>query len=162
MKAKILVLAMSATLFASCNSNKSNNESDKQITPATNSIKAATDIPYIVAQHYFIKNTVENKLLTLKITSKDEFNKYFGMAATMGKNGTPTIIDFSHQYVLAVAGSNTDKETTISPVSLVQKDGAITFSYKWEEGKKQSFDIRPVLLIVVENSYKEDVKFEKL
>lgn len=161
MKTKILVLAMCTTIFAACSSKKSDTESNQISSVTTDSIKTTVDVPYEVAQNYFLKNTIENKALTLKLVTEDAFNKYFGTAAIMGKNGTPTKIDFSKQYVIAVAGEQTDKETTLTPQSLLQKEGVITFTYIFKEGKKQSFTIRPTLLIIVDNSYTGDVNFEK-
>ena len=37
-----------------------------------------------------------------KITTEEEFNKLFGMATIMGKDGKPTAIDFTKQFVLGV------------------------------------------------------------
>ena len=64
-------------------------------------------LSYTVANNYFVKNNV-NDLANSKITTREEFDNLFGMAATMGSNGTPTSIDFENQYVIAVIEPDTD------------------------------------------------------
>src|SRR5690606_37581358 len=83
-------------LFMACNSEKAEDTTEES---------TATDIAYKIAKNYFIKNDVEG-VVPEKITSQEEFEKYFGMAATMGEDGTPTPIDFGNEYVI-VADLNT-------------------------------------------------------
>ncbi len=119
---------------------------------------AAVRVPFIVAQRYFVKNTFGDKEAFPVIRSQAEFDDLFGMATVMGVDGKPTPIDFSKQYVIAVIQKITDKSASLEPVSLKQKDGAITFTYSYTEGAQQSFSIQPVLVIIVSNDYQGDVK----
>ncbi|MEG0950234.1 MAG: hypothetical protein RR212_09230 [Bacteroidales bacterium] len=111
------------------------------------------EIPFTVAEKYFVKNTVKS-IDEPKITTQEAFNQIFGMATVMGPNGRPTPIDFGKQYVIAVMKPTTDYKTTLTPVSL-QKDskGDIIFSYKVEKGEKQTYSFTPALLIIVDNNY---------
>ena len=59
------------------------------------------DVPFEVAHNYFVRNDVTEPI-PAKIASQDEFERYFGMAAFMGKKGQPTPIDFETQFVIAV------------------------------------------------------------
>jgi len=117
-----------------------------------------TEVPYTEAKNYFVNNTV--KEVPSKITTKENFEKYFGMAAFMGKNGEPTAIDFDKQFVIAVVAPETDKATTLTAKSLKSTDGQLVFSCLQEVGEQQSFTIRPLLLIVVDKQYDAEVEVD--
>lgn len=121
-------------------------------------------LPFITGNRYFVNNTVEDGLfLHPKITSREEFEKLFGMAAVMGENGIPTPIDFDKQYVIAVIDPITNKETSLTVQDFARKDGTITLTYgKTESSNASSANFRHCLIVIVDNKYKEEVKINRL
>ncbi len=108
---------------------------------------------YETAHNYFVKNTVKPEdPVNGKIDSREKFEAVFGAAATMGKEGRPTPIDFDKQYVIVVIGNETDTATELKPLDLKKdsKNNDITFTYQRTKGEKQSFTIRPSLIIIVD------------
>ncbi len=121
----------------------------------------SNNIPYRVADHYFVSNTVK-KLPTAKITTQKEFDELFGCAPVMGKNGEPTPIDFSKEYVIAVSKPETYHSETLTPISLTrEKRNRIVFTYKVEIGSKQTYTIVPCLLIIVSKKENGIVKLRE-
>lgn len=114
------------------------------------------EIPFTVAENYFVKNTVD-ELKTPKFTDEEAFEQVFGTATTMGESGKPTPINFSKEFVVAVALPETKKETAIRPVKLVEEDDKLVFSYHKEEGEEMSHSIKPALLIIVDKKYEKEV-----
>lgn len=130
---------------------------------ATSGVDQANEVPYVIAKNYYVKNTFEaDTLVNAAITTPDEFNKYFGMAGTMGKDGKPTPIDFSEEYVIAIITPKTSKAVTLIPKKLINDGNNLTFTYQYKSGKEQSFSIRPLLLIIVNKQYDGDVKVKRL
>jgi hypothetical protein len=160
---------MSITLtvvFTGCENTKRGHKTESRedsISTIETQTTKETDVPYRVAERYFIKNSVrEGALLSSKIETQEAFESIFGAAATMGKNGTPSKIDFGKQYVIALAGNTTDTLTDIKPVFL-RKNGTndIVLTYSIIKGERQSFLIRPCLLIIVDKSYDGTVILNK-
>lgn len=114
------------------------------------------DVAYTEGRNYFVRNDV--KEVPTMITTQEQFERYFGMAAVMGKNGEPTAIDFAKQYVIAAVMPLTDIQTEMSVHSLKQKGDTIVFTYRVKRGEQQSYTMRPMLMIVVDNKYKGVVK----
>ena len=151
-------------VFSSCNTTAKNTDKKESDTNGS-AIVAITeqDIPYTVANRYFVNNTYKDgDLKNPKITTPEQFDELFGMATIMGPNGKPTPIDFSKQYVLSVIGELSDRGAEISPVSLKQQADTILFSYKITEGERSMVTIRPALLIIVDNKYQGDIKLVKV
>lgn len=118
---------------------------------------SSSSIPYVVMEHYFQSNKVE-QLPSATITTYEEFQRLFGMAPVMGKHGMPTPVDFSKEYVIAVSKPATDRDTRLLPISLKRDNsGNVVFTYEIETGEKRSFSIVPCLLIKVDNRYKGNV-----
>ncbi len=124
-------------------------------------VKNKKDIPFEIAKNYFVKNTVENNLLNLKISTQEDFEKYFGMATTMSKNGKPSPVNFSTQYVIAIVNKEAEKNINIAPQSLIQNEGNITLTYSITEGENQSYTSRTALILIIDNKYSEDLIFVK-
>lgn len=121
----------------------------------------ATDIPYTVAQRYFLKNDV-HQLPPRRITDRETFDTYFGAAAVMGANGRPTTIDFATNDVIAVVLPATDQSTTLTPISLRHAtDGTIIFTYQATRGERLSYSTTPCLLILVDKSQQGDVRLNE-
>jgi hypothetical protein len=116
-----------------------------------------TNIPFTVAQNYFVKNTVTT-LKEAKITTQEKFDEVFGAAATMGAGGQPTDINFSTHYVVAVVLPETDLSTTVTPVSLQRKSkNELILTYKTVVGQKQSYTTRPNFMIVVDKKHSGNI-----
>ncbi len=128
--------------------------SEKQTTPIGNET-GSKDVPFEVARNYFFKNNSAILPDNPQITTEEEFNKFFGMATTMGKDGKPTAIDFSKQFVIAVVLPVTDIETEINPVKVEEKGDSLLYSYEIKKGEKQSYSIQPVSIIILDKKYEE-------
>ncbi|MNJ86365.1 hypothetical protein D3C87_38590 [compost metagenome] len=116
------------------------------------------NIPFTIAKRYFVNNSVEaGEKLYPKITSQEEFEKLFGMAAVMGEDGQPTIIDFSKQYVIAIINAESGGQVEYTVQNLVRKDGIITLNYS-QVGSEGSGSYRYCFILVVDNSYTGEVK----
>ncbi len=142
----LLIYSILLSLLLACNSGKT-----KQ-----NTEDAGTNVEYKIAKNYFIKNDVDGAIPD-KITAQSEFEKYFGMAATMDPEGTPTPIDFSKEYVIVADYGVTVRDVILNPASLTLKEGVLNLEYKAEEGEEQGFTSRPFLLIVVANATQGEV-----
>ncbi len=152
MKKYLTLVAALAMLATACQSNKS------QETTVEEEQAESTEIAFEVAQNYFFRNDQEIPE-TPKITTAEEFETYFGMAATMSPDGKPTAIDFDKQFVVPFVMPATDIDTEITPVK-VEKDGdklCCTFSIK--QGEQQSFTIQPLSIIIIDKAY-EDLDVE--
>ncbi len=135
---KIIFLLLIPILFVAC---KSHNE-----------------IPFYEAKNYFVRNDIQNSV-PVKFESEKDFKEYFGMAAVMGKDGMPTSIDFTKQYVIAVTLPETDTETDINLVSLKKDTNSdIILTYKVITEEKRSYAIIPVRLLIVDKKYDGTVK----
>lgn len=110
-KAMILAVAASAAMLSACHtSGKVDNFTIN--VDAVSSATTAVDVPYKVANGYFVRNDVK-KLPNGKISKQKDFEAAFGMAAVMGNDGRPTEIDFDNQYVIAVSKPVTDRFTEL-------------------------------------------------
>ncbi len=139
MKKLIFILALCGAMFlCSCKSGGG--------SAAENSVN------FTVAKNYFFKNGAvipENP----KISSADEFQNLFGMAAVMGKDGMPTAIDFNKQFVVAVVLPVTDIYTEIQPVEVKVLGGELVYAYNVKTGEKMTYSMQPVSLIVLDREY---------
>ncbi len=126
------------------------NSTDPQENIATT--KALNAIPFIEAENYFFKNDQEIPS-SPKITTQEEFEQLFGMAALMGDDGKPTDIDFEKQFVLAVVLPPTDIETDIDPESVELKGDSLVYTYEVEIGEKLSYTIQPMSIIILDKKY---------
>ena len=93
---------------------------NKQAAAPVESEENSNEVAFEVAKNYFFKNDHEIPA-SPKITTAEEFGKLFGMATTMGKDGKPTEIDFTKQFVLAIALPVTNLATEITPNRLEEK-----------------------------------------
>lgn len=156
MNSKFLILLFCSLLFSTSCQNQEKNISK------SNSTKISEKIPMKLGENYFIKNTFQNKeLVTKKISTQKEFDEIFGMATVMGKNGKPTKIDFTKEYVLAIINPTTDTETKIESINLEKKNNQLNFHYKITIGNKITYQYQPFLIEIVENKENLEVKFIK-
>lgn len=137
-------------ILTSCNSNKNN-------------IKKEIIVPYKIATGYFVKNTVDSSTsLELKIEIEKDFNNLFGYATVMGSNGKPTGIDFSKEYVIAIVKKDTNRETTLEPISFISKDNKLTLSYIVKTGLESTYTTKPLLILVINKKYKGEIIYDTM
>jgi hypothetical protein len=111
-------------------------------------------VPFTVASGYFFRNNVTppgNHYLIIR--SRDDFDKYFGAAALMGKNGQPTPIDFSRQFVIAIVEGETYTSTTIITHELTVIADKLHLRYDVKMEQPQSFSAIPVQLLIIDRQY---------
>jgi predicted small secreted protein len=165
MTKKIIVLAtVTSLLFAACQNNpkRGNGKNKNPLSVETQQKTEITDIAFSVAKNYFVKNTVK-ELDNSKIETAEKFNEIFGMATTMGKDGKPTEIDFTKQYVIAVLLPETDLQTTVEPISLQKTEtGDITLTYRNVVGQKQSFTTKPNFAIIVDKTENGNITLNEM
>ena len=113
------------------------------------------EVDYEVAKNYFFKNDQQIPA-SPKITTEEEFNKLFGMATVMGKDGKPTSIDFTKQFVLAIVLPVTDMATEINPVKVEVKSDSLFYTYEVKTGEKQTYSIQPVSIIILDKQYEDN------
>lgn len=151
-KAIILAVSVSAMLSACHTSGKVDNFTIN--VDAVSSATTAVDVPYKVANGYFVSNDVK-KLPNGKISKQKDFEAAFGMAAVMGNDGRPTEIDFNNQYVIVVSKPVTDRFTELEPVNLKgDGDGGLVFVYRTKTGQQLSYSMQPSLVVVVDKKYR--------
>ena len=156
----ITTVILIATIF-SCNHNKQSPKHNND-TKTTQESKVENDIPFNEAKNYFVKNTYKDSVLhTIILKSQVDFDNIFGMATTMGNEGKPTVIDFTNQNAIAVICPNSDKSPVLEILKVKSADNSITLHYKFTEGEKQSFSIRPFKIILLDNKYQSEVKLQK-
>ena len=124
----------------------------KQAETTTGNTEISSEVAFEVARNYFFKNNQEIPA-NPKITSEEQFHQLFGMATTMGKDGKPTAIDFTRQFVLAIVLPVTDMETEITPVKVEAKGDSLFYTYEVKTGEKQSYSIQPISLIILNKEF---------
>jgi len=133
---KLFILAIAAMLLAACGQKK--------------------EIPFTEAHNYFVRNDVTGQV-PAKIGSQDEFERYFGMATFMGKNGQPTPIDFETQFAIAVVLPETSHSTELQAESLTDDGQKLLFAYRAEVAPEENTWTQvPVLLIFVDRQYERE------
>ena len=133
---KLIILALAAIGFAACGQKK--------------------DIPFEVAHNYFVRNDVTGQV-PAKIASQDEFERYFGMAAFMGKNGQPTPIDFETQFAITVVLPQTNHSTELHAESLTDDGQKLVFTYRADVAPEENTWTQvPMLLIFVNRQFERD------
>lgn len=149
MKKIVIALAVMATVLtsASCVSSKFGSKDHQHLS----SVKiGGKKVKYQMGHNYFFRNDTEIPQESF-ITSQADFERLFSPAATMGKNGTPTKIDFSKQMVIGVALPATNDYKEIEPIALTCQGSELTLSYRVKLGQRgMSYTMRPMLLLVID------------
>jgi hypothetical protein len=115
------------------------------------------EVPYKVAQGYFIKNTVKDAEV-VKILTQEQFDRYFG-PAYMNGGSVPTEIDFKKHMVIAVLCGTMNQLIELNPVSLKKdKGGNLHFTYKKANTVKISYTASPFLIIVADKAHDGKLK----
>ncbi len=122
---------------------------------------AESAIKYKETSHYFVRNDVKDYSPRL-IQSNEEFERYFGAAATMGNDGLPTSIDFAKQNVIAIMEAQTNIDTDIKISSIKKENGKIVVRYKVvKTGDPRSYSTVPCLLLRIDKKHGSNAKFIK-
>jgi hypothetical protein len=109
-------------------------------------------LPYQEAKHYFLRNDANGRNVPVKITTRKEFDRYFGMAAVMG--GQPTAIDFDRQFVIAVVLPETNHTTTIRPGTLTDEGEVLKLEYVVSVAPEENtWTAVPLALLVVDKRH---------
>jgi hypothetical protein len=133
---KLIILALAALCFSSCGQKK--------------------EVPFTEAHNYFVRNDVTGSVPT-KIGSLEAFERYFGMAAFMGKKGQPTPIDFEKQFAIAVVLPETNHSTELHAVNLKDNGQKLTFTYHADVAPEENTWTQvPMLLIFVDRKFERD------
>lgn len=111
-----------------------------------------TAVPYELCHNYFVRNDVDE--VPLCIYSQEEFSRYFGMGAFMGKGGEVTPIDFNESFVIAIAPEASYTYVELKPFLLKLSDKGLYFCYETITGAELTFESRPVLLVKVARKYR--------
>ena len=143
-KEKILFAFAAMITLAACG--------NKQAVAPAEGDEASNEVAFEVAKNYFFKNDQEIPA-SPKITTAEEFGKLFGMATTMGKDGKPTEIDFTKQFVLAIVLSVTNLATEITPNRLEKKGDTLFYFYDAKVGEAQTYSTQPISLIILDKKY---------
>lgn len=109
-------------------------------------------LPYKEAEHYFLRNNVDGRKVPAKITTRNDFDRNFGMAAVMG--GQPTPIDFDRQFVIAIVLPETNHTTAIHPGTLTDEGDALQLDYGVSVAPEENtWTSVPLSLLIVDKRY---------
>lgn len=150
--------------FTSCkNTTTTGNTNNKNIAAVETQNKTQTiNIAFTEAKNYFVNNSAK-KLDNPKIETAEKFHEIFGMATTMGKDGKPTEIDFTQQYVIAVIFPETVFKTSIEILNLQKNaNNEITLTYKSTTGEKGSYTTIPNKIIIVDKKENGSIKLKEV
>ena len=119
------------------------------------------EVPFEVANNYFVRNDAPRPI-PMKITTRDTFERIFGMAAVMGKDGLPTSIDFERQFVIAVVLPETNHFTTVEVKRLTNEAEGLMVTAQVEASKEENtWTMIPMQLLIVDRAYERDSVFNK-
>ena len=122
------------------------------------SAKQSTQVNYSKLEGYFVRNDVPDGKLEMKVASQEDFDKYFGAAATMSK--LPATVDFAKEYVATIILPQTNQATDILIDSLVWKEKKLTVYYTVQTGDPQGYTMRPMMSATVDRQYDSEVDFK--
>jgi hypothetical protein len=88
------------------------------------------------------------------VATREQFERLYGAAAVMGKDGAPTAIDFEHQFVIGIVLPLTNDETEVVPTHLTTDGKTLVLYYKVNIGaRNMSSTMRPMALVVVDKRF---------
>lgn len=145
MKHLTIILAVGALLLMCCNCSFM----DKMYA-AEKIDKVATPVHYTTLENYFVHNDVDcSKQRRLILDNQQDFDAFFGKAATMG--GLPTTVNWNKQYVVAIILPETKRATSIEPVAVkVTDNDVMVFSYHIKKGDKMSHSMVPFTAVAID------------
>ncbi len=117
------------------------------------------DIEFSKLNNFFVRNDVvltsfENQFV---INDKNEFDKMFGMARTMGNTITP--VDFSKYFVAAIIMDETGRETELNIQSVQEQNNDLYIKYTIERGPERSYTSIPFDAVKIERGNYKSIMF---
>ena len=112
----------------------------------------STEVPYTEVKNYYFRNDAVPPQQPV-IETEEAFEQLFGAAAVMGKDGQPTAVDFDREFLITAVLPETDRLTRLEPISLKKEGEELVFSCRETVGERQSWTLRPFLLIKVDRKY---------
>jgi hypothetical protein len=147
-----VLLLIAAVLLSYQNKTQSVHTDGTHTASPSDQASAPVNVTYTVAQRYFVNNTITS-IDNPKIETSEKFNEIFGRAPVTGQGGSPTDIDFTKQYVIAVMQPETNRATTLTPVSLQKNEkNEVVFTYRVEKGEEKSYTMVPALILIVDKT----------
>jgi hypothetical protein len=143
---KILSSFLMLILLTTCGNNQT-------AVSAAKDSETYNEVPFETAKNYFFKKA-QTSPTSIKIDNAELFGNLFGMATTMGKDGKPTEIDFTKQFVWAIVLPVTDVETEIMPIRVEERNDTLFYHYEIKTGEKLSYSIEPLSIIILDKKYK--------
>jgi hypothetical protein len=120
------------------------------------------DVPFIIANDYGVKTTYDHKLSNPRITTQRDFDLIFDKSTTTDENLTPTNIDFSKQYVIAIINKASKNNSVINVNYLKVQGDEITLYYNVVKGDKQTAKTHPFIILVVDKKYQGNVRLNEV
>lgn len=159
------LLFSTAIIIYSCQSMEQRRENQDQdstkMMTEKHSETVLTDIPFAIAQNYFVQNDAQLPE-DPKITAQSDFDSIFGNATLMGEDGKSTPIDFEQQFVIAVVLDQSDFATKIEPMDLRKLDSEkIQFRYTVTVGERQPYISQSALILVVDKKHEATVVLKR-
>lgn len=129
---------------------------------------AQTQVPYTIAQRYFLKNGAQ-QMFEVKgttvhykdfifIGSKAELEATFGYATVMGPNGTPTKIDFTKQFAIALFVTAEETIQNLNVISLTKVNKDLVLTYAIEKGTKAEGTSKAFKILIIDKKYGGPIK----
>ncbi len=147
---KLLAVLGIGLLITSCSTSKSENQ-----PPSKN-------MNYQEVNRYFVKNTFPDQPKTLVLSSQKAFDDVFGPAPVMGKNGIPTPIDFSKNFVIAIIEKTSSQNKTIEIESINSVDNHLEVKYFVKTGADQGYQTRVSKIIMLNKKNLQPTVFKSL
>ncbi|MFV0483216.1 MAG: hypothetical protein ACK5MG_03865 [Bacteroidales bacterium] len=156
MKKNINIGTIIALMFAVLCSCGGNSKGKQQVEVSSNT---TIDVEYKVLENYFPRNDIYEGTVMTVVASKEDFDKYLGMAKTMTNNiVTP---DFSKDVVLIVCLPATNKLTKLSVVDVKKTNGAVVVNVSQEvEDEERSYTMRPSQVLMFPAEDLKSVEFK--
>jgi len=129
-------------LFAACNTAKKSSENENQ------------PIAFKEAHNYFLRNDAPEMVNAL-FTSQEQFDRFFGCATTMGKDGRPTPINFTKLAAIALVVPATEIATEITPLSVQVQDGKLVCDYEVKRGQNIGYTTQPLKILIIDGKYRD-------
>jgi len=143
----LLIMSIVVFSMSACGSKHDNK------TTTTPKVTDVNTVEYNIARNYFFNNNVEVPDNPI-VTTQENFEQLYGMAAVMGKDGAPTPIDFSKEFVIGIVLPITNDYTEIIPEALEKEGDVLTLYYKVSiKELNMSSSMQPMVLIIVDRKY---------
>ncbi|MCO6504992.1 MAG: hypothetical protein J6568_06215 [Snodgrassella sp.] len=133
--------------FCACSSYFSSGANRKNVSVSQLSVA----VPYRVANHYFVKNNIKNKIPS-RISNANEFYFYFGEATTMGNTGKPSNIDFNEEEVVIYDAGKVQQFLQIKPLDLRQSGRELHLIIHIQSGALTGYYTHPFLMLIIQKN----------